>query len=79
MILAWWGLRRWTRRMKARAVRSASAVTLHVLRMTSWAESGSKRVPYPYGLAYPAAMASPSERLARHPKFSTRKSLLYIN
>src|SRR5579875_2501270 len=64
------GFARRTLLIKALAVRSASAVTLQVFRITTWAASGPDASVRPR-TRRPAAIPSPSERLARHPKIST--------
>src|SRR5271168_4521848 len=64
------GFSRWTLRRKARAVRSAWAVTLQVLAMITSARLGLVAGVRPRW-RNSALMISPSARLARHPKFST--------
>jgi hypothetical protein len=62
------GFSRCARRMKARAARSASAVTLHVFTTTTSAAEGF-RSQSPAARSRPPT-ASPSARAARQPKCS---------
>ncbi len=67
------GFPRCARRIKARAARSALAVTLQVFTTTTsdargWPSASFRKRP---------AMASPSARAARQPKFSMEKPAIF--